>query len=66
MIIYLVEFPPVGTYPRRFILTGSPERPEVAYKERRDLSSDVQARLEHEGVEWYIPTRDELDTEAGL
>lgn len=66
MIIRLVEFPPVGTYPRRFNLTGSPERPGLAYKERRDLSSDVQARLGDEGVEWYIPTRDELNTEAGF
>ncbi len=55
MIILLVESPPVGTYPRRFKLTGTPERTADAYKEQRDLTSDVQANLGNAPVEWYVP-----------
>lgn len=66
MTIRLIEFPAVASYPRRFHLAGSTEPPPGVDSPKRDVTSDIRARLEAEGVEWYIPTREELDTEAGL
>lgn len=64
--VLLVEFPPVGGYPRRFNLTGNPVRIASSYDGEVDLTGTFQARLSSQDIEWYVPTPEELKIESGL
>jgi hypothetical protein len=64
--ISLVESPPVAAYPRRFRMTGVPDRDDLPlYKKEVDLSRDMVDRLRRPGLEWYIASAEERRAELG-
>lgn len=65
--VWLVEFPPVEQYPRRFNFAGIGKRADLpGTVSQRDLAEFVQESLRHAGIDAYAPSIEERMAEAGL